>query len=211
MLKRIFITLPLAVLITVGLFSFMTWLVTVGKTPLPENNALAAINIYQQTPESITQRRHRELPKPPEKPLDLPAKKVVSVNQSKAAVDQSLSALSLTLPSINVDSAVQGLPILNPNTIKVAQNQQVMPLYRIEPRYPNRALKQKQEGFVLLSFSINKLGAPVDIKIVDSQPKRIFDREAVRALKHWKYQPYIVDGQPTLKSGLSVKLEFKIQ
>jgi protein TonB len=30
--------------------------------------------------------------------------------------------------------------------------------------------------------------------VLDSQPKRIFDRAATRALKKWKYRPRVVDG-----------------
>lgn len=209
--KRILLTLPIALLVTIGLFGFMTWLVTLGKTPLPDNSTITAFNIYQQTQESQTQRRHRELPKPPEKPNEPTQSKVVNVNQQSKALNQSAALMPLSMPSISIDSSITGLAISDPGSIKIAQNQQVMPLYRIEPRYPTRALKQRMEGFVLMTFTINKLGAPIDIKVVDSEPKRIFDREALRALKRWKYQPYIVDGVPTPRVGQSVKLEFKIQ
>jgi len=31
--------------------------------------------------------------------------------------------------------------------------------------------------------------------VVDSDPRRVFDREALRAILRWKFRPRIVDGQ----------------
>jgi len=45
---------------------------------------------------------------------------------------------------------------------------------------------------------------------VDAQPKRTFDREAVRALRRWKYKPTIEAGNAVKQSGMFVVLEFKL-
>ncbi|WP_352311523.1 energy transducer TonB, partial [Psychrobacter sp. W2-37-MNA-CIBAN-0211] len=42
-------------------------------------------------------------------------------------------------------------------------------------------------------------------------PKRLFDREAIRALKKWKYKPKIVDGKPLRQSGMTVQLDFTLE
>jgi protein TonB len=31
--------------------------------------------------------------------------------------------------------------------------------------------------------------------VIDSQPPRVFDREAIRAILRWKFKPRVVDGQ----------------
>jgi protein TonB len=46
--------------------------------------------------------------------------------------------------------------------------------------------------------------------VQDAQPKRVFDRAAKKALSKWKYRPNIVDGKPTKTSGLTVRLDFKL-
>ena len=47
-------------------------------------------------------------------------------------------------------------------------------------------------------------------KVFANKPKRIFDKEAKRALRKWKYKPKVVDGKPMRQPGLSVQLDFKM-
>jgi protein TonB len=53
-----------------------------------------------------------------------------------------------------------------------------------------------KEGWVKLSFTIDEVGGVVDVEVIDAEPKRLFDREAKRALSRWKYKPKVVDGKP---------------
>jgi protein TonB len=84
------------------------------------------------------------------------------------------------------------------------------PIVRIEPQYPIAAARDGKEGWVQLSFSIDELGGVVDIEVIDAEPKRLFDREAKRALSKWKYKSKIVDGKPIKQTGLQVQLDFKL-
>ena len=85
-----------------------------------------------------------------------------------------------------------------------------MPLYRVEPRYPSRALRQGKEGYVVLKFTIDTQGRPIDITIMDAKPHRLFDKEAIRALRKWKYQPQVVNGTAMAQQGQTVRLEFRL-
>ena len=54
------------------------------------------------------------------------------------------------------------------------------------------------------------MGGVEDVQVIDADPKRIFDREAKRALRKWKYRPKIIDGKPQKQFGLQVQLDFKL-
>ena len=207
-MKRLFIALPAAILMTFFVFGFMTWLVNMGKTSLPDQEPTVRFDMLQVEQDSQTQRRRRQLPEPPEKPSQPPE---TQVSDSSDVSENPISLDNLDLPQVALDTAVSGLAISNPGPMKIAQNQQVMPLHRMEPRYPARALSRKIEGYVVMSFTINEIGNPIDIEVVQSEPKRVFDREATRALQRWKYQPLVVNGKATPREGQTVKLEFKLQ
>ena len=61
-----------------------------------------------------------------------------------------------------------------------------------------------------MSFTIDEQGRPTDVKVTDAKPRRMFEREAVKALKKWKYQPKVIDGKTIAQVGQTVKLEFTL-
>lgn len=63
-----------------------------------------------------------------------------------------------------------------------------IPLTRIEPFYPPQAAAQKLEGSVTLEYGIKADGTVTDVKVVDSMPKGVFDRNAKIALRQWVYE-----------------------
>jgi protein TonB len=85
------------------------------------------------------------------------------------------------------------------------------PIVRIDPKYPPDAARDGREGWVKLQFTINEQGGVDDISVIDADPKRIFDREARRALSKWKYKPKIVDGKAVRQEGMFVQLDFKLE
>lgn len=84
------------------------------------------------------------------------------------------------------------------------------PIVRINPKYPTSAARDGIEGWVQLSFNISPTGEVIDATVVNSEPKRIFDREALRAIKRWKYRPKVIEGVAQLQTGQAVQLDFKL-
>ena len=202
---RLFLALPLAGALGLALFSFMAWMVDNGHQRSPDESETLSFNMVMVEQEQEVQRRQRAVPEKPEMPEPPPE---AQTSQSQAEVTP-LSSMS-SLPSLDLNTSIDGLAINAPTFSDFGSNQQAMPLYRVEPRYPAKALKRGAEGFVIMSFTIDETGRPVDIKVTDANPRRMFEREAMRALKNWKYQPKVVDGKAIAQVGQTVKLEFKL-
>ena len=62
-----------------------------------------------------------------------------------------------------------------------------MPLSRVEPDYPKRALADNIEGSVTADLTIEEDGHVSNVRIVHAQPPGIFEREAEKALRQWKF------------------------
>ncbi|MDH5904559.1 energy transducer TonB [Vibrio splendidus] len=202
---RLFLALPVAGALGLALFSFMAWMVDNGHQRSPDNSETLSFNMVMVEQEQEVQRRQRAVPEKPEMPEPPPEAKT---SQSQAEVTP-LNSMS-SLPSLDLNTSVDGLAINAPTFSDFGSNQQAMPLYRVEPRYPAKALKRGAEGHVIMSFTIDETGRPVDIQVTDANPRRMFEREAMRALKKWKYQPKVVDGKAIAQVGQTVKLEFKL-
>ena len=202
---RLFLALPLAGVLGLALFSFMAWMVDNGHQRSPDNSDTLSFNMVMVEAEQEVQRRQRAVPEQPAMPEPPPE---AQASQSQAEVTP-LNSMS-SLPSLDLNTSVDGLAINAPTFSDFGSNQQAMPLYRVEPRYPAKALKRGAEGHVIMSFTIDEMGRPVDIQVTDANPRRMFEREAMRALKKWKYQPKVVDGKAIAQVGQTVKLEFKL-
>jgi protein TonB len=58
------------------------------------------------------------------------------------------------------------------------------------PTYPREAIKAGVDhGHVLARLDIDEKGLVTDVRIVESNPPRVFDREVIRALAQWKFEP----------------------
>ncbi len=49
-----------------------------------------------------------------------------------------------------------------------------------------------------------------DAEVTNSHPGTVFDRAALRAVRKWKYNPKIEDGEPVERTGVTVRLEFEL-
>ena len=57
------------------------------------------------------------------------------------------------------------------------------------PRYPPEALRTGTGGTVVLEFTVGTNGAVSDVRVVRSDPARVFDREAINAARRWQFEP----------------------
>ena len=59
---------------------------------------------------------------------------------------------------------------------------------RCNPKYPRQAALDRVEGSVSLQFDINEDGLAVNIQVVESNPPGVFDANAIKALKCWRFE-----------------------
>jgi periplasmic protein TonB len=81
---------------------------------------------------------------------------------------------------------------------------------KVDAIYPLRAQRQRIEGWVEMTFTIDTSGNVKNVAVVNAQPKRQFDREAMRALSQYKFRPRI-EGGKAVESQARQRLEFRLQ
>ena len=97
--------------------------------------------------------------------------------------------------------------LLVTNTIAMAESvekKDIHPVTTVAPKYPMEAAKNRQSGHVKFKFDVNKAGEPINIMIVESTPKGVFDDEALQAFKAWTF-----DGRNASQNQYYV-MEFKL-
>lgn len=88
-------------------------------------------------------------------------------------------------------------------------NNDVVALLRIEPVYPRKAARDGKQGWVKVGFTITERGTVIDAVVLDSRPRRIFNRSALTAIRKWRFKPKLVNGKPVPRQATQV-IEFKL-
>jgi periplasmic protein TonB len=86
-----------------------------------------------------------------------------------------------------------------------------IPLVRITPDYPPRAVTTGTEGWVKVQFSITTIGSVRDAFVVEADPPRVFDDAALKAIARWRYQPRIQAGVATERVGMQTIIRFNLE
>jgi TonB family protein len=74
--------------------------------------------------------------------------------------------------------------------------QQLQRTRYVAPEYPDRALSDRISGSVTIQYVVDKRGRTQDVKVIESNPKGVFDQAAADAILHWRYRPAVYNGQP---------------
>jgi periplasmic protein TonB len=196
--------LPAAALLALGVTFFLFWamqaLVSVeGK--LDEGKPPLSIDFVRLRRDTTPQEKKREPPKreKPEQPPPPP-----DISMSKAGLDPSGDVAAIA-PQIDASTAIQGGMGGGGGSDRDA-----VPLVRIEPDYPLQARQRGIEGWVVVEFTISKIGSIRDARVVAANPPRVFNQSAVQAVRKWKYNPKILNGAAVERKGIQVQLDFRM-
>ena len=153
-------------------------------------------------PEEIVNRRKPPPKKPPppeQPPPEPPPPAMDDVTPEAQAMQVSAAPINT---NINLDASGFGL---------APSDGEYLPIVKVQPIYPRRALSRGIEGYVIVEFIVTKTGTTRDIRVVEAKPPGIFDRAAVQAAAKFKYKPRVVDGEPIEVPGVQNKITFEIE
>ena len=80
-------------------------------------------------------------------------------------------------------------------------------LQKVLPNYPERAVKARLQGPVVLQAWIGRDGTIQDLKLV--RGSLLLGEAAYRAVKQWRYQPYLVNGR-AVEAETFVTVDFRL-
>ncbi|HSG97607.1 MAG TPA: energy transducer TonB [Woeseiaceae bacterium] len=162
------------------------------------------IQVDQDELERIKERKPPPEPEPPKKP---PPPKLVVNNPDPPK--QNMPKMDMPRISLGVASG-EGPYLGGWSADSPGVDGDVIPIVRIDPQWPREALLDGISGYVILEFTIEADGSVSDAVVVESEPRRLFDRNAVRAIYKWKFKPRVVDGRPVARRA-STRIDFQLQ
>jgi protein TonB len=116
------------------------------------------------------------------------------------------------VPGGVVGGVVGGLPEATPPPAPVVRVGGMIKapklVYRVQPIYPELALASRAAATIVLEAQVDMKGQVKWVRVLRGH--QLFDEFAVEAVKQWRYQPLLLNGQPT-EFILSVTVVFNFK
>jgi protein TonB len=202
MFARLAICVPVAACVTFGLLFLMQYLISMSDGVLEDVSYTKLIEFVRLKRDTQTQEKQRALPEP-QRPEEAPPPPELNLAENPAP-DQEVGNV---MPIADTTPALEGAGGIG----TAAADSDIVPLVRVEPAYPPRAMERGIEGWVIVEFTISAAGTVKDPQVVDASPRSVFDRAALRAVRKWKYNPRIENGEAVERSGVKVRLSFDLE
>ena len=193
------VSLPTAGAVTVGLFILMKTLVTGDGYEIEEALQGAQIDFVRVERDEDVNAKDRKPPRPKQNDPEPPPPPMTSQRPS-APQAGNLGVAMPGFDDVDLGSLALGAP----------SDGDVLPVVRVPPQYPRRALSRGIEGWVLLEFTVTQAGTVENARVVSADPPSIFDRAALRAVAKWKHKPQTINGKPADRPGVQTVLTFEI-
>ncbi len=200
MIGRYVFAIVTGTLVTLSQLFIMHLLIEFGESALSttrDRHTLEFVRVKRNENLNTEDITPEKPPKPPEVPPEVPPQDIDNV-------DPNAPTINIPPPTVAANVDIGG-----PGSMNIAEGD-YLPIVRVAPVYPARALSRGIEGYVDMSFTVTTTGTVKD-PIVMFSTSSLFDRAATRAVLKFKYKPRVVDGQPVEVSGVKTRITFKIE
>jgi len=204
---RYLVSLVAGLVVALLLFLLMHTLISGGPDYSVDAVGGKVVDFIRVRPDEMTRLKDRIPPKKPPEPKKPPPPPKVRVTGSSKPPPV---ALNMEMPRVNVPVSTGSGPYIGQWTPgDPAAEGDVIPIVRIDPQWPREALLNGTEGWVMVEFTITEDGSVAQPRVLESQPGRLFDRNAIRAILKWKFKPRIIDGKPVQRRATQ-RIDFKM-
>ncbi|OUU80796.1 MAG: protein TonB [Gammaproteobacteria bacterium TMED78] len=195
-MKRYGFSILLGTAITFALLFIMQLLIATGRGALTEASTFRIADFVRVERNEVIETKENKPEKPPEPeiPPEIPA-------PSADNFDNSMS-VSMSAPNMSANMNMGGVGF-------GISDGEYLPIVKVAPVYPSRALSRGLEGFVIVEFTVTRSGTTKDAFVVESTSS-LFERAAVEAALKFKYKPRVIDGEAVEVPGVRNRISFEI-
>ena len=199
---RLFVGLIFGACVTVGLLWVMQHLIASADRTLIEEARVYLVDFVRVEREEVIQRREIKPRKPqtPEQPPPNPP------SPQMDSLEAGVETIAIPAASVNTQIELTGGGF----SLGVGEGD-YLPIVKVAPIYPQRALIRGIEGYCVVEFTVTKLGKVREPRIIESQcTSSLFHRASLQASLKFKYKPRVIDGVAIDVPGVWNKFTFEI-
>ena len=211
MVQRLGLSVLAGAVVTLALFYLMQALIQNADSALSDSgigNLVDFVRIKKDQDLLTKDRKQKKPPPPDEVPPEPPQKFDLTIDKAEYTMTND--------PNIGIDIHGSGFGISEGD---------YLPIVKVQPQYPRRALSRGMSGWVIVEFTVTERGTVADPVVVANcgwiksarkegdcmdSPNSVFNSSALKAALKFKYKPKVIDGNPVATAGVQNKITFEL-
>jgi len=186
---KLFLRFVIAFSVTCTIFFIIQTLISQASELNKSNKAPNFIEFIRIKQDDSLQERKRTIPDKPPTPKR-PPQPQVEIDVSKPPPTANLD---FDMPDFSLPTDFSGAFMGNLESMGTGTSQ-LIPIVKVAPRCPREAQISGIDGSVTLLLNVNSNGRVSTIQVKSAKPTRIFNSEAIKAVKRWQFKPKTIDG-----------------
>ena len=188
----------LSIFTTFGILWVMQILIATGEGAITSKYEGRFVDFVRIKKDESLDTKNAKPKKPPE-----PEEPPPEPEQQMDDIDTSMETVSIGSVDANMDVAA-GIGGFN------AGEGEYLPIVKVAPIYPNRALSRGIEGYCIVEFVVTRNGATANGKVVECTSS-LFAKASLKASSKFKYKPRVINGTPIDVPGVQHKITFELE
>ena len=188
----------LSIFTTFGILWVMQILIATGEGAITSKYEGRFVDFVRIKKDESLDTKNAKPKKPPE-----PEEPPPEPEQQMDYIDTSMETVSIGSVDANMDVAA-GIGGFN------AGEGEYLPIVKVAPIYPNRALSRGIEGYCIVEFVVTRNGTTANGKVVECTSS-LFAKASLKASSKFKYKPRVINGTPIDVPGVQHKITFELE
>jgi protein TonB len=209
---RVIVAVVSGSLVAAGLLFLMQALIASGQAAITETKSTRIVDFVRVRREERLESKRAKPDRPPnpdEPPPEAPQPSMDDASADMSGAVQTVEAAVHTAPVEVADVGFSVGPAFG--VAAGTADGDYLPIVKVAPVYPQRAIDRGIEGYVIVEFTVTKTGSVRNPRVVEYYPSEIFNKAALAAALKFKYKPRIVNGEPIEVHGVLNKITFVLE
>ena len=200
-MTRLVTGLVFGLAITLSLFWVMQYLIATADRSLNEDAAGNLLDFVRVKRDETVKQRQKKPEKPPPPDAPPPQPPTPQLDNLDATADK------IAISDVPVETDIE---MTGGFSLGVGEGD-YLPIVKVAPIYPNRALTRGIEGFCVVQYTVTRQGTVKEPVVIQDQcTSSLFHSASVNAALKFKYKPRIMDGEAVEDPGVQNKFTYEI-
>lgn len=185
------------------IFLLMQYLITTDVFDKKKDSDISFLEFIRINSDDSLQERDRKIPDRPKPEKRPPPPPDIELKQETTLVRPNLD---IELPNFSVPTDFSGAFLGNLDNLG-GTSSALIPMVKVQAQCPLQAIQGGVNGTIQIYLIVNPNGKVSNAKVVRDTNNKMFNKEALKAIRRWQFKPKIINGIPVEQAG-EIEMEF---